>query len=204
LHAITPETIRPFDKRRKGTLFAEGAGAVLLESQAAFEARQGQAALARVLGRALNNDAYHMTAPDQEARGIKALMQAALQDAGVTPEQIDHANLHATGTPYNDKIETLALKHALGERAARIPVCSVKSSIGHTMGAAGILESIVAVKSLETGQVPPVLGLDPAEQDPECGLLVPTGQPWQGAVRTVLTTSYGFGGTNAAVVLGQV
>lgn len=204
LRAITPETIRPFDKRRKGTLFSEGAGVLLLESEKSATKRKGAKIYGEVLGRAMNNDAYHMTAPEQEARGIQALMRAALKDAEIEPEKIDHLNLHATGTPYNDKIETKAVLSVFGSRGAEIPVCSVKSAIGHTMGAAGIHESIAALLTLRDGKIPPVLGLDPAEQDPECGLKAPTGAPLDGDFKTILKTSYGFGGTNAAVVFAKV
>jgi 3-oxoacyl-(acyl-carrier-protein) synthase len=203
LHAITPETIRPFDKRRKGTQFSEGAGVVLLESEASIQKRGAKKIYARVAGRAMNNDAFHMTAPEQEARGIQALMRAALKDAQVAPEAVEHANLHATGTPYNDKIETKALHGVLGERASKLPVCSIKSSIGHTMGAAGTLESIAALLTLRDGKIPPILGLEPAEKDPECDLLTPTGVPYEGNFQTILKTSYGFGGTNAAVVFSK-
>jgi 3-oxoacyl-[acyl-carrier-protein] synthase II len=151
----------------------------------------------------MNNDAYHMTAPEQEARGIQALMHAALADAKVPAAQIDHINLHATGTPYNDAIETKAVHAVFGPRGKDIPVCSVKSSIGHTMGAAGTIESIAAVLSLKDGKVPPVLGLDPAEKDPACELTTPTGAPLSVDLKTVLKTSYGFGGTNAAIVLAR-
>ncbi len=202
LRAITPDTIRPFDKRRKGTLFSEGAGAVLLESESRVKRRGGRA-LAEVRGRFMNNDAYHMTAPEQEAQGIKKLMREALRDSGCQADEIDHLNLHATGTPYNDKIETKAVLDVFGERGKEIPVCSIKSSIGHTMGGAGVLESIAAVKTLEAGMVPPVLGLDADQQDPECGLNAPTGAPLKGEYRTILKTSYGFGGTNAAIVLSK-
>ncbi|MCZ7648604.1 MAG: beta-ketoacyl-[acyl-carrier-protein] synthase family protein [Planctomycetota bacterium] len=204
LRAITPETIRPFDKRRKGTLFSEGAAAVLVESEAHARARKAHEIHARILGRYMNNDAYHMTAPEQEATGIKALMRAALHDAGLGPESVDHLNLHATGTPYNDKIETKAVLEVFGARGAEIPVASVKSSIGHTMGAAGVHETVAAALTLREGKVPPVLGLDPNEQDPECGLRAPTGAPLAGEFKTILKTSYGFGGTNAALVLGKV
>ncbi|HYG78599.1 MAG TPA: beta-ketoacyl-[acyl-carrier-protein] synthase family protein [Planctomycetota bacterium] len=202
LRAITPETIRPFDKRRKGTLFSEGAGVVVLES-AAHAAARGRTPYAKIAGRAMNNDAYHMTAPEQEARGIQALMRAALADAGISPEQIDHLNLHATGTPYNDAIETKAAHAVFGGRGREIPVCSVKSSIGHCMGAAGTIESIAAVMSLREQKVPPVLGLDPEQKDPDCNLNTPTGVPLACEIRTLLKTSYGFGGTNAAVVLSR-
>ena len=203
LHAITPETIRPFDKRRKGTLFSEGAGVVVVESLEHARKRGAPRLYAELLGRALNNDAYHMTAPEQEAHGIQALMRAALDDARVSPDEIGHLNLHATGTPYNDKIETKAVLGVFGERGKTIPVAAVKSSIGHTMGAAGTLETIAAILSLREGKVPPVLGLDPAEKDPECGLLTPTGAPLEARFEKVMKTSYGFGGTNAALVLGK-
>lgn len=203
LRAITPDTIRPFDKRRQGTIFSEGAGAILIENADSARRRKAPKIYAEIVGRAMNNDAYHMTAPEQEAQGIQALMGAALTDAGIGPSKIDHINLHATGTPYNDKIETKAVLGVFGERGAEIPVCSVKSSIGHTMGAAGVLESIAAVLSIRDGALPPVLGLDPGQQDPECGLRPVTGTPLKGAFRTVLKTSYGFGGTNAAVVFAQ-
>jgi len=202
LRAITPETIRPFDRRRRGTLFSEGAGVLILES-AAHAAARGRMPYAKVLGRAMNNDGYHMTAPEQEARGIQALMRAALRDAKSAPDAIDHLNLHATGTPYNDAIETKAVHAVFGNRAPSIPVCSVKSSIGHCMGAAGTIEAIAAVMTLRDGKVPQVLGLDPAEKDPECNLNTPTGAPLAGDYKTILKTSYGFGGTNAAVVFAK-
>lgn len=202
LRAVTPETIRPFDKRRKGTLFSEGAGVMVLESLESAKAR-GARIYAEVLGRAMNNDAYHMTAPEQEAHGIRALMRSALADAKLPPERIGHLNLHATGTPYNDKIETKAVLDVFGARGKEIPVAAVKSSIGHTMGAAGLIESIAAVKSLNDGVVPPVVGLDPAEKDPECDLKVAVGAPLAVSFDVVMKTSYGFGGTNAAVVMGK-
>jgi 3-oxoacyl-[acyl-carrier-protein] synthase II len=202
LRAVTPETIRPFDQRRKGTLFSEGAGVMVLERLESAKSR-GARIYAEILGRAMNNDAYHMTAPEQEAHGIRALMRAALADAKLTPERVGHLNLHATGTPYNDKIETKAVLDVFGARGKEIPVAAIKSSIGHTMGAAGLIESIAAVKSLNDGLVPPVVGLDPAEKDPECDLKVAVGAPLAVSFDVVMKTSYGFGGTNAAVVLGR-
>ena len=200
MRAITTETIRPFDRRRKGTLFSEGAGAVLLESLEHARARSAPHIYAKVCGRFMNNDAHHMTAPEENAVGIQAVMRGALHDAGVAPAEIDGLNLHATGTPYNDAIETKAVLAVFGERGAHIPVSSVKSSIGHTMGAAGVLESIAAVQTLREQLTPPVLGLDPAQQDPACLLNAPVAL-LQGAFNTILKTSYGFGGTNAAIVL---
>lgn len=203
LRAMTTDTVRPFDKRRKGTLFSEGAGVVVLESAAHAAARSCPRHYARVLGRAMNNDAYHMTAPEQEARGIQALMRAALADAQTPPERIEALNLHATGTLYNDLIETKAIHAVFGARGREIPVCAVKSSIGHCMGAAGVIEAMAAVLTMCDGKTPPILGLDPSEKDPACDLHTPTGAPLEGRFDRVLKTSYGFGGTNAAVVLAQ-
>lgn len=204
LRAITPDTIRPFDKRRKGTLFSEGAGAVVLESPEHAAGRKAPNIYAHVLGRAMNNDAYHMTAPEPEAYGFQAVMRAALDDAGISPGDIDHLNLHATGTPLNDALETKAVHAVFGPRGRTIPVCSIKSSIGHTMGAAGVLESIAAIMTLRDGKIPPVLGLDPNEKDPLCDLNAPIGAPLNGTFKNILKTSYGFGGTNAAIVMGRV
>lgn len=203
LRAITPDLVRPFDRRRQGTLFSEGAGAVLLEEKETARAR-GARARAVVRGAAENNDAYHMTAPDKEERGRITVVRAALADAECAPDETDLFNLHATGTRYNDVGEARVLHEVFGKRAAEVPVAAVKSTIGHTMGAAGVLETIVAVRSLETGLTPPILGLDLAEKDPECDLLTPVGAPARGEFRTVLKLSAGFGGTNAALVLSSV
>jgi 3-oxoacyl-[acyl-carrier-protein] synthase II len=200
LRAMTPESLRPFDLRRKGTLFSEGAGAMLLESLEHARARNAPHIHARLTGRFMNNDAHHMTAPEENAIGIQAVMRGALNDAGVSPDAIDHLNLHATGTPYNDAIESKAIHAVFGARGRTIPVASVKSSIGHTMGAAGVLESIAAVMTLREQTIPPVLGLDPAQQDPACGVNAPTAR-LSGEFNTILKTSYGFGGTNSAIVL---
>ena len=199
LHAMTTTALRPFDRRRDGTLFSEGAGAIMIESERAA-AERGAPALAEVLGGALTNDAYHMTAPEKEARGIRALISGALADAKVEPERIDHVNLHGTGTKYNDAIETKALKAVFGERAVRIPVTANKGTIGHAMGAAGALETIATILTMREGIVPPTVGLE--EPDPECDLDVVTGGARHLSVGVALKTSYGIGGANAAVVLG--
>ncbi|MBI2191271.1 MAG: beta-ketoacyl-[acyl-carrier-protein] synthase family protein [Planctomycetes bacterium] len=200
LRAVTPDTIRPFDKNRKGTIFAEGAGVVVLESAESAD-RRGVRPLAEVLGHAMNNDAFHMTAPDRKGIGIQAVMRQALCDAGIPPEEIDHINAHGTGTPYNDKIETESIKAVFGPRAYRIPVVSVKSEMGHTMGAAGTLEVICSILTLRDQIVPPTINL--TEADPECDLDYVPGRARPHRVRTVLSNSYGIGGTNAAIVLRQ-
>jgi 3-oxoacyl-[acyl-carrier-protein] synthase II len=199
LRAISPDGMRPFDRSRNGTVFSEGAGAVVVESAESARARNAKVYVS-LLGGALNNDGYHMTAPEKEARGIRALMTAALADAGVEPAEIDHVNLHGTGTKYNDLIETKAIKAVFGPRARAIPVTANKGTLGHAMGAAGSLETVAAVLSIRDGKIPPTLGLE--EPDPECDLDVVTGSAREAAIGTVLKTSYGIGGANAAVVLG--
>ena len=198
LRAVTPDTIRPFDKNRKGTIFSEGAGVLVLETLESAEQR-GVTIHAEVLGHAMNNDAFHMTAPDRKGRGIQAVMESALADAGVAPEEVDYINAHGTGTPYNDRIETAGIKAVLGEHAANVPVVSVKSEMGHTMGAAGALEAICCVMTLQDQIIPPTINLE--EPDPDCDLDYVPGQSRQHEVRTILNNSYGFGGTNAAIVL---
>jgi 3-oxoacyl-(acyl-carrier-protein) synthase len=198
LHAITPDIIKPFDKDRKGTLFAEGAGAVVVESLDSARER-GAAIHAEVLGHAMNNDAFHMTAPDQSGRGITEVMRAALADAGVAPTDIQHVNAHGTGTPYNDKIETAALKAVFGDHARRLTVTANKSLLGPTCGAAGTLESICTIQTLKTGTVPPTIHYQ--TPDPECDLDYVPNEPREQEVRVALCNAYGIGGTNAAIVL---
>jgi len=198
LHAITPDTVRPFDRRRAGTLFAEGAGALILEPLEAARAR-GARILAELLGGAMNNDAYHMTAPEKEGAGIRLLMRTALVEAEIEPGEIDHINAHATGTEQNDRTETAAIKEVFGPRAGKIPIAANKSLIGHAMGAAGSLESIATILALRDGVIPPTAGLE--EPDPECDLdYVPGAAREAKNMRTALKCSYGLGGTNAAAV----
>lgn len=198
LRAITPDVVRPFDKNRKGTMFSEGAGVLILEG-ADHAAARGARVHAELLGRALNNDAYHMTAPEKQGRGIQAVMRAALRDAGLEPERVDHINTHGTGTPYNDKIETRAIKQVFGPHAAAMPLTAVKSIIGHAMGAAGSLEAICTVQTIREGLIPPTIHFE--TPDPECDLDYCPGQARAADVRIALSNSYGIGGTNACVVL---
>jgi 3-oxoacyl-(acyl-carrier-protein) synthase len=200
LRAMSPKGLRPFDIERDGTLFSEGAGALVIEYEDSARER-GATVHARLAGTALTNDAYHMTAPEKEARGISALMSAALNDAGLSPDAVDHINLHGTGTKYNDLIETRAVRNVFAHSAASIPVTANKSAFGHALGAAGVLESVAACMSMRNGVVPPTIGLE--NQDPECDLDVVTGGPRECRLDTILKTSYGIGGTNAAVVLAR-
>lgn len=198
LRTITNEEIRPFDARRSGTIFGEGAAALVLEDMDHAIAR-GATILAEVLGCAINNNTYHLTAPDKEGDGIVAVLQETLRDAGVDSAEIDYVNAHGTGTAYFDVTETKAVKTVLGEHAYQIPMSSIKPAVGHMMAAAGSIEAIATVCAMRDGIVPPTLNLE--QPDPECDLDYVLGhaKPW--SVRTALSISSGIGGNNAAVVL---
>ena len=197
LRTMTKEKLRPFDRTRAGTIFGEGAGVLLLEEATAARAR-GAVVLAEVLGHGMNNNAFHMTAPDKEGGGLRRAMAMALADAGTSPAEIDHVNSHGTGTKYNDVTETQAIKALLGERARQIPITAVKSMTGHTMGAAGAMEAIASILSLRDGIIPPTITLE--NPDPECDLDYTPNVSARRSIRTVLSNSAGIGGCNAAVV----
>ncbi|MFH1378148.1 MAG: beta-ketoacyl-[acyl-carrier-protein] synthase family protein [Planctomycetota bacterium] len=198
LRAITPDIIRPFDAERNGTQFSEGAGCVILENATRAE-RRGMESKIAVLGWAANNDAYHMTAPDQDGTGIIAVMRAAIKDAGIEPDAIEYINAHATGTQYNDLIETRAIKAVFGERATSVPIAANKSVLGHGMGAAGVWELISTAYSMTTGKLPPTASYQ--TPDPDLNLDYSVGEVREKSIKTAMSCSYGFGGTNAVVVL---
>jgi 3-oxoacyl-[acyl-carrier-protein] synthase II len=188
---------RPFDRDRDGFVFGEGAGVLVLESEA-IARRRGATALAELSGYGSTSDAFHVTQPDPEGAGATKAMCAALDDAGVTPGDIDYVNAHGTSTPYNDRIETLAIKEALGNEAKRIPVTSTKSQTGHLLGAAGAVEAAATVLSLCHSVIPATINLD--SPDPECDLdYVPDG-PRESRVSTAISNSFGFGGQNSCLV----
>lgn len=195
LRSLTRDRVRPFDRRRSGLLLGEAAALVLLMRQADAP----RTSLGRVLGHASIADGSHVAAPDPEGRGLEAAARAAMRQAGVAVGDIDFVSAHGTGTPLNDRIETGVLRRVLGKRAAAIPVNSIKGGLGHTMGAAAALEAIMCLLSSRHGLIPPTLGLE--EPDPACDLdYVPlTARPAR--PRISLSTSAGFGGCNAALVL---
>jgi 3-oxoacyl-[acyl-carrier-protein] synthase II len=200
LRAISRDTIRPFDKDRDGAIFSEGAAVFALESGAAFRARGGDKPLAWLAGRGLTNDAHHMTAPETTGAGVARAMRMAIADAGLPPEAISHVNLHGTGTPYNDKIETLALETVFGAHTAKVVCTANKSLFGHAMGAAGALEAAATVLALRHGLIPPTIHC--REKDPALGLDVAF-SPREGDFRAALKNSYGLGGANAVAVLAR-
>jgi len=199
LHTVTAETIRPFDARRSGTIFAEGAGALVVES-AEHAAARGAQPLAEVLGYGVNNNAFHMTAPDKGGAGMVAAIGLALAQAGINADAIDHVNAHATGTEYHDPAETDAIKTVMGQRAYAIPVSAIKAATGHAMGAAGAIEAVACVLALQHQQAPPTLNLE--EPDPLCDLDVVTGTARAAEMKVALSVSAGLGGNNSAVLLG--
>lgn len=198
LRSLTREAVRPFDRRRSGLLLGEGAGIVILERAASVTAR-GHAPLGWLLGHASTADGVHVTAPDPEGRGLSAAVHGALRQADLGPEAIDFVSTHGTGTVANDRVEAEVLARALGPRAPEVPVNSIKAHLGHTMGAAATLEAIMCLLAARHGQIPPTLNHE--EPDPSCGLDVVRGEARAGRVRVTLSTSLGFGGCNAALVL---
>ncbi len=195
LRSLTRDEVRPFDRRRSGLLLGEGAALTLLVRER--DARGPR--LGTVLGYGSASDAAHIAAPDPDGQGLERAVRAALRDAGITASDVDFVSAHGTGTPLNDRIETAALKRALGAHAYTVPVNSIKSSLGHTMGAAAALEAIMCLQASRHGLIPPTLHLE--EPDPACDL-----DYVQGAARAVrprisLSTSLGFGGCNGALIL---
>lgn len=189
---------RPFDRDRNGFVISEGAGIMVLEEWEHAQNR-GARILGEVLGFGMSSDAYHVTAPDPGGEGMARAMRLAMADAGLGPDEIDLINAHGTGTRLNDRIETRALWRALGPRAGQIPVCALKSMTGHMLGASGALEVIASVLTAGHNLIPPVLNLD--HPDPECSLSFVRGTARHQEVSTVLSSSFAFGGANAALVV---
>ena len=201
LGAIASEACRPFDRERDGMVPAEGAGVLVLESEARAR-RRGAPIYAEVLGYGLSCDAHHMTAAHPEGRGASDAMRLGLAEARLDAEAIDYVSAHGTGTPTNDRLETLALEAVFGDRLPSVPVSSIKSMLGHTMGAASALESIVCCLAIDQGAVPPTIGY--RTPDPECALDCVPNQAREMTVRHAMNNASAFGGNNACVVFGAV
>ena len=188
---------RPFDRQRDGFIMAEGSGVLVLESLEHAQAR-GARIYCELAGYAATSDAYHITQPDPEGRGLSLAMRRALASAAMAPEQIDYINAHGTSTPYNDKFETLAIKKVFGDHARKVAISSTKSMTGHLLGAAGGVESVIAVKTLQSQTIAPTINLE--DPDPECDLDYVPNVARAAKVRAVLSNNLGFGGQNAAVI----
>lgn len=191
---------RPFDAERDGFVGAEGAGILVLESLS-HALKRGARIYAEVLGYGASNDAYHLIAPDPKAEGASRAMLTALKNAGVDPSGVDYVNAHATGTPLGDVAETVAIKKALGDWAYQVLVNSSKSMIGHLWGAAGAVEAIATIKTIQTGIVHPTINLE--TPDPECDLDYVPLEPREARVNIAISNSFGLGGQNASIVLGR-
>jgi 3-oxoacyl-[acyl-carrier-protein] synthase II len=192
------EASKPFDKRRDGFVMAEGAGVVILEELEHARAR-GARIYAEMLGYGMSGDAFHLTAMAPGGEGAARSMKEALQDAGLSPEEVDYINAHGTSTPINDKCETEAIKTIFGEHAYKIPVSSTKSMLGHLLGAAGSVEAIVCILAIKEGIIPPTINYQ--EPDPECDLDYVPNVARKKEVKVALSNSLGFGGHNCTLII---
>jgi len=188
---------RPFEADRDGFVPSEGAGLLVLE-ELDHAKQRGAEILGEIVGYGATGDAYHITAPDAEAEGAASAIRNALRGAGIGPEDVSYINAHGTSTPLNDKGETLAIKKALGETAYKIPVSSTKSMIGHALGAAGGVESVVCLLALQNGIVPPTINYE--TPDPDCDLDYVPNTAREVDVRYALNINLGFGGHNSALL----
>jgi 3-oxoacyl-[acyl-carrier-protein] synthase II len=192
---------RPFDRDRDGFVIGEGAGVLVLETEA-HARRRDAPVLCELGGYGASADAYHLTAPAEDGNGAARAIQRALQDAGLAPEDVDYINAHGTATPAGDPVEVLAVKSVFGEHAHRLMMSSTKSMTGHLLGAAGGLEAVITALVLARGIVPPTINLDHA--DPRCDLDFVPHQARTRSVRAAVSNSFGFGGHNATLALKAV
>jgi 3-oxoacyl-[acyl-carrier-protein] synthase II len=192
---------RPFDAGRDGFVMGEGAAVLVLEREEHAKARGAQI-FARVAGYGASNDAFHITQPDENGRGAKQAMLATLKDAGAATGDVGYINAHGTSTPFNDKIETLAIKQVFNGSATPPPVSSTKSHIGHLLGAAGAVEALVLVEAVRRGVLPPTINYE--QPDPDCDLdYVPEGPREAPGLELALSNSFGFGGQNACLAVAK-
>jgi 3-oxoacyl-[acyl-carrier-protein] synthase II len=194
---IPEQACSPFDAGRDGTVVGEGAAVLVLETLS-HARRRGANILAELLGYGFSCDAYHAAAPEPNGTGAALAISRALSDADVSPADLDWVCAHGTGTPLNDMAETRALKTALGKAAYRVPVSSLKGGLGHTLGAAGSMSAVIALKALRDNQIPPTLNY--RTPDPDCDLDYVPNQPRRASLHTVLLNSFGIGGQNACLV----
>jgi 3-oxoacyl-[acyl-carrier-protein] synthase II len=192
---------RPFDKNRDGFILAEGAGILVVEEYEHAKAR-GADIYAEVLGYGQSADGSHITAPDEQGRGAAYAMKAALQYAQINPTDVSYINAHGTSTPLGDAAETRAVKRLFGDDAAKVPMSSTKSMLGHTLGASGGIEAVIGAMAIRTGAIPPTINLD--EPDDECNLDYVPHTARQIDVRYIMSNSFGFGGHNVSLVLGKI
>jgi len=188
---------RPFDRDRDGFVMGEGAGVLILESLESAMTRNARI-YAEVVGYGMTSDAFHITTPSEDGDGAIRVMQVAIRDAGVNPEEVDYINAHGTSTPFNDKAESKAIKIVFGEHANKLAISSTKSMTGHLLGAAGGLEAAIMALAIHHQTAPPTINLD--NPDPECDLDYVPHRSRAMSIRYALSTSFGFGGTNGALL----
>ena len=200
LKVMDPSPCKPFDRKRAGMSLGEGAGILILEDLDEAEKR-GAKILAEFLGYGIGGEAYHITAPEPTGMNEARMMKEALEESGLAFTDVDYVNAHGTGTPLNDKVETLSIKNAFGERAHSIPVSSIKSSVGHCLGAAGAVEAIASVLSIVYQFIPPTLNHQ--EGDEDCDLDYVPGKAREKEVNVVLSNSFAFGGNCTTLIFGK-
>ena len=188
---------RPFDAERDGFVIGEGAGILILE-ELEFAKARGANILAEIVGYGMSGDAFHVTMPDETGSGAIRVMERAIKDAGIQPDDVDYINAHGTSTPYNDKFETLAIKKVFGDHAHKLAVSSTKSMTGHALGAAGGIEAVISVLAIKEGKLPPTINYE--FPDPDCDLDYVPNEPRDADVGVALSNSFGFGGTNACLI----
>jgi len=188
---------RPFERDRDGFVIGEGAGIMILEELESAK-RRGAKIYAEIVGYGMTADAFHLTMPDETGSGAIRVMQKTLKDAAIEPERVGYINAHGTSTPYNDKFETLAIRKTFGEHAYKLAVSSTKSMTGHLLGAAGGIEGVFSVLSIHRKVLPPTINY--VNSDPDCDLDYVPNEPRHAEVEYALSNSFGFGGTNAALL----
>ena len=209
LHALStrndsPETAsRPFDAQRDGFVLGEGAGCLILEDYDHAIAR-GAKIYAEVIGGGMSSDAHHMTAPHPEGIGVVAVMKNCLDNAGISPEEVDYINTHGTSTPLGDVAELKAIKEVFGDHAKNININSTKSMTGHLLGAAGAIEAVASVMSMQHGIIPPTINHENVDEniDPELNLTL--NKPQNRDVNIAMSNTFGFGGHNACVLFKKI
>jgi 3-oxoacyl-[acyl-carrier-protein] synthase II len=201
LRLMDANPCRPFDKSRAGMNIGEGAGMLVLED---FDRarRRGATIYAELAGHSLACEAFHQTAPEPEGKPVAAVVTLALRDAGITPDEVEHINAHGTATPQNDTAESRGFRRVFGDRAARIPVTSIKSMVGHCLGAAGAVEAAVLALTVARGAIPPTI--NHAETDADCAVDVVANEAREQKIRCAVSTSLGFGGNDSAIVMRAV
>ena len=191
---------RPFDRGRDGFVLSEGLGILVIE-ELEHATRRGASIYAEIVGYGMSADAYHVTAPSEDGEGAVRVMETAIRKAGIRPEQVDYINAHGTSTPYNDRLETTAIKRCFGEHARTVAISSTKSMTGHLLGASGGLEAGIAALAVRHQLIPPTINLD--DPDPDCDLDYVPHHARKATIRYALSNSFGFGGTNGALLFKQ-